>query len=133
MCYIFSKLLFRLKRIFLRTFERPLAVKTMLCRLFVVERKYFTCPSRESNPGRWSFRQTLYRVAVKASFYCKAVEVCDVYLSLLHIANVIRLYAIDGAMILKSRGQVCTRCGSYHIKSFIISNSSANSVKSDQI
>ena len=25
----------------------------------VVERKYFTCPSRESNPGRWIYRQTL--------------------------------------------------------------------------
>ena len=35
-----------------------------------------TCPSRESNPGRWIYRQTLYHVAVKACFYCKAVEVC---------------------------------------------------------
>ena len=42
----------------------------------VVERKYFTCPSRESNPGRWIYRQTLYHVAVKAGFYRKAVEVC---------------------------------------------------------
>ena len=33
------------------------------------------CPSRESNPGRWINRQTLYHVAVKAGFYCKAVEV----------------------------------------------------------
>ena len=41
----------------------------------VVERKYFTCPSRESNPGRWIYRQTLYHVAVKAGFYRKAVEV----------------------------------------------------------
>ena len=41
----------------------------------VVERKYFTCPSRESNPGRWINRQTLYHVAVKAGFYRKAVEV----------------------------------------------------------
>ena len=41
----------------------------------VVERKYFTCPSRESNPGRWIKRQTLYHVAVKADFYRKAVEV----------------------------------------------------------
>ena len=41
----------------------------------VVERKYFTCPSRESNPGRWIYRQTLYHVAVKAGFCRKAVEV----------------------------------------------------------
>ena len=41
----------------------------------VVERKYFTCPSRESNPGCWIYRQTLYHVAVKAGFYRKAVEV----------------------------------------------------------
>ena len=51
----------------------------------VVERKYFTCPSRESNPGRWIYRQTLYHVAVKAGFFRKAVEVyhipipCDIY------------------------------------------------------
>ena len=42
----------------------------------VVERKYFTCPSRESNPDCWIYRQTLYHVAVKAGFYRKAVEVC---------------------------------------------------------
>ena len=42
----------------------------------VVERKYFTCPSRESNPGRWINRKTLYHVAVKAGFYRKAAEVC---------------------------------------------------------
>ena len=41
----------------------------------VVKRKYFTCPSRESNLGRWIKRQTLYHVAVKAGFYHKAVEV----------------------------------------------------------
>ena len=41
----------------------------------VVERKYFTCPSRESNPERWIYRETLYHVAVKAGFYRKAVEV----------------------------------------------------------
>ena len=46
----------------------------------VVERKYFTCPSRESNPGRWIYRQTLYHVAVKARFYRKAVEVYYIYL-----------------------------------------------------
>ena len=46
----------------------------------VVERKYFTCPSRESNPGRWIYRQTLYHVAVKAGFYRKAVEVYYIYL-----------------------------------------------------
>ena len=52
----------------------------------VVERKYFTCPSRESNPGRCIYRQTLYHVAVKAGFYRKAVEVhlyiprpCDIH------------------------------------------------------
>ena len=57
---------------------------------FVVERKYFTCRSRQSNPGRWIYRQTLYRVAVKAGFYRKAVEVylyiprpCDTRLQLL--------------------------------------------------
>ena len=38
-------------------------------------RKYFTCSSPESNPGRWIYRQTLYHVAVKADFYRKAVEV----------------------------------------------------------
>ena len=27
-------------------------------------RKYFTCSSPESNPGRWIYRQTLYHVAV---------------------------------------------------------------------
>ena len=42
----------------------------------VVERKHFTCPSWESNPGRWIYRQTLYNVAVKAGIYLKAVEVC---------------------------------------------------------
>ena len=36
--------------------------------------KIFTCPSRDSNPGRWIYRQTLYHVAVKAGFYRKAVE-----------------------------------------------------------
>ena len=41
----------------------------------VVERKYFTCPSWELNPGRWIYRQTLYHFAVKAGFYRKAVEV----------------------------------------------------------
>ena len=30
----------------------------------VVERKNFTCPSRESNQGRWIYRQTLYHVHV---------------------------------------------------------------------
>ena len=40
----------------------------------VVERKYFTCPSHESNQGRLIYRQTLYHVAVKAGFYRKAVE-----------------------------------------------------------
>ena len=56
----------------------------------VVERKYFTCPSRESNPGRWVYRQILYRVALKANSLTlynekshtfknevKAVEVCN--------------------------------------------------------
>ena len=43
--------------------------------MFVVEQKYFTCSSRESNPGRWIYRQTLYHVIVKAGFYHKAVEV----------------------------------------------------------
>ena len=47
---------------------------------YVVERKYFTCPSWESNPGHWVHRQTLYHVAVKAGFYRKAVEVYDIYL-----------------------------------------------------
>ena len=52
----------------------------------VVERKYFTCPSRESNPCQWIYRQTLYHVAVKAGLYRKAVEVylyiprpCDIF------------------------------------------------------
>ena len=43
--------------------------------LSVLERKYFTCPSWESNRGRWIYRQTLCHVAVKAGFYRKAVEV----------------------------------------------------------
>ena len=53
--------------------------------IYAVERKYFTCPSWESNPGRWIYRQTLYHVAVKAGFYRKAVEVyyiprpCDIH------------------------------------------------------
>ena len=46
----------------------------------VVERKYFTGPSRESNPARWMYRQTLYHVAVKAGFYRKAVKVYYIYL-----------------------------------------------------
>ena len=46
----------------------------------VVERKYSTCPSLESNPGRWIYRQTLYHVAVKAGFYRKAVEVFYIHL-----------------------------------------------------
>ena len=41
----------------------------------VVERKYFTCPSRESNPDGWIYWQTLYHIAVKAAFYHKAVAV----------------------------------------------------------
>ena len=56
----------------------------------VAKGKYFTCPSRESNPGRWIYRQTLYQVAVKAGFYRKAVEVylyllrpCDISISTL--------------------------------------------------
>ena len=28
-----------------------------------------TCPSRESNPGRWMYTQTLYHVVVKADFH----------------------------------------------------------------
>ena len=40
----------------------------------VVERKYFTCLSRESNPCRWINRQTIYHVPVKAGFYRKAEE-----------------------------------------------------------
>ena len=32
----------------------------------VREQTYLTCPSRESNPGRLIYRQTLYHVAVKA-------------------------------------------------------------------
>ena len=40
-----------------------------LMKQYVVERKYFTCPSPESNPGRWIYMQTLYHVAVKAGFY----------------------------------------------------------------
>ena len=52
-----------------------MAYAAILCKLNVAERKYFTCPSRESNPGRWIYRQTLYHVAVKAGFYRKAVEV----------------------------------------------------------
>ena len=55
--------------------------KTMVAYIAtVVERKYFTCPSRESNQGRWIYRQTLYHVAVKAGFYRKAVEVYFIYL-----------------------------------------------------
>ena len=59
-------------------------MKGVLC-AYVVERKYFTCPSRESNPGHWIYRQTLYHVAVKAGFYRKAIEVyyiprtCDIH------------------------------------------------------
>ena len=37
----------------------------------VVEQKYFTCPSRESNPGRWIYSQTLSYVTVKTGFYRK--------------------------------------------------------------
>ena len=40
----------------------------------VVEQKIFTCPSPESNPERWIYRQTLYHVAVEASFYSDVVE-----------------------------------------------------------
>ena len=41
----------------------------------VIERKYFSCPSQESNQGRRIYRQTLYHVPVKADFYHNAVEV----------------------------------------------------------
>ena len=47
-----------------------------LSNAIVVERKYFTSPSRESNQSRLIYRQTLYHVAVKVGFYRKAVEVC---------------------------------------------------------
>ena len=50
------------------------------CSMFVVERKYFTCPIRKSNPGHCIYRQTLYHLAVKAGFYGKAVEVNYIYL-----------------------------------------------------
>ena len=67
-----------------------MGIKVYRCLLFwgkinVEERKYFTCPSWESNPGRWIYSQTLYHVAVKAGFYRKAVEVyyidrpCDIH------------------------------------------------------
>ena len=46
---------------------------------------YSACPSWESNPGRWIYRQTLNHVTVKAGFYRKAVEVYYIYLYLLHI------------------------------------------------
>ena len=70
--------------------DLSLCMTPLLCgkiyELSVVERKYFTCPNRESNPGRWIYRQTLYHVAVKAGFYRKAVEVylyiprpCDIH------------------------------------------------------
>ena len=36
--------------------------------------KYFTCTSRESNPGCWVYRQTLYHVAVKAGCENDVVE-----------------------------------------------------------
>ena len=49
-------------------------------RIYIVERKYSTCPSRESNPGRLIYRQTLYHVALKACFYRKAVEVCYIHI-----------------------------------------------------
>ena len=65
---------------------RNISKSSDIIRISVVERKYFTCPSRESNPGRWIYRQTLYHVAVKAGFYRKAVEVylyiprpCDIH------------------------------------------------------
>ena len=71
----------------IKTKSERLKARNIICRYFsfyellkfrahVVERKYFTCFSRESNPGRWINRQTLYHVAVKAGFYRKAVEVC---------------------------------------------------------
>ena len=36
-------------------------VPQLLYDVSVVVRKYFTCPSRELNPGRWIYRQTLYQ------------------------------------------------------------------------
>ena len=41
----------------------------------VIEGKYPTCPSWESNPGRWIYRPILYHVPVKDGFYRKAVKV----------------------------------------------------------
>ena len=38
-----------------------------------------TCPRLASNPGRWIYRQTLYHITVKVSFYLKAVVVCFKY------------------------------------------------------
>ena len=46
---------------------------------------FFTCPSGESNLGRWIYRQKLYHVAVKAGFYHKAVEVFHTYHNYLNL------------------------------------------------
>ena len=56
--------------------------KTRLhCFLYKCRRaKIFYCASRESNPGCWIYRQTLYHVAVIDCFYRKAVEVYYIYL-----------------------------------------------------
>ena len=53
--------------------SNPVVTKSL--QLIVVKRKLSTCPGRESNPGHWINKQTLYHVAVKACFYRKAVEV----------------------------------------------------------
>ena len=66
----------------------------------VVERKYFTCPSRESNPGCWIYRQTLYHVAVKAGFYRKAVEV---YLYIPRPCDIKKLYLYILTFLKKSK------------------------------
>ena len=41
-----------------------------------------TCPTQESNPGGWIYRQTLYHVTEKVCFYCKAVAVERTYFNL---------------------------------------------------
>ena len=38
----------------------------------------FLCQNRGLNPVRWTQSPTLYRIAIKASLYHKAVQVCHI-------------------------------------------------------
>ena len=48
------------------------------------------CRSRGSNPGRLRDRRTLYRVAIKAGLYCKAVQVYHIPITTTYSPSIFR-------------------------------------------